>query len=191
MLEWHIRLMVHPQSIHRPSCTSQLLDWFLSPAIRPPSRCSTNLPFFLTHVKFYIIKTQNSSKYIDSQKLGFGFLLLLCRPFYTEGRGITFSPPPLIESVPEFLVAQLLIFTTFCSSVCFDVDHFLDNSSCGLGQMMCFFGSPFLASFDFFRSSYSLRILNSLYFESLIISLGLESLLFFTSHGSFILNLSP
>ena len=29
-----------------------------------------------------------------SQKLGSGFWLLLSQPFYPEGRGITFSPPP-------------------------------------------------------------------------------------------------
>ena len=38
-----------------------------------------------------MIKTQHSSKYIDFQKLGFGFWLLLSWPFYPEGRIITSS----------------------------------------------------------------------------------------------------
>ena len=37
-------------------------------------------------------------------------------------------PPPLIKFVLEFLVVQFLSFTTFSSSVCFDDDHFFDNS---------------------------------------------------------------
>ena len=120
-----IRLKAHPRSILRPPRTLELHDRSLSLAIWPPSRCSTNLLFSSNHVKFYVIKTQHSSKYVESQKLGYIFWLCRSRPFYPFGRVTTFSRP-LIEFVLEFLVVQLLSFTTFSSSVCFDYDHFLD-----------------------------------------------------------------
>ena len=89
MVECHVRLMLHPRSILRLPRTSKLLDRSLSPAIWPPSWCSTNLLFYSNHVKFYMIKTQNSSRCFDSQKLGSKFLLCRSRPFYPFGRVTT------------------------------------------------------------------------------------------------------
>ena len=86
MVEQLIRLIVHSWTILWPSCTSKLLDRSLSLAIRPPSWCSTNLLFSLNHVKFYVIKTQHSSRYLDSQKLGSKFQLCRSWPFYPFGR---------------------------------------------------------------------------------------------------------
>ncbi|KAF2564047.1 hypothetical protein F2Q70_00016834 [Brassica cretica] len=63
------------------------------------------------------------------------------------------------------------------------------TSSRGLGHLMCFFvGLSLVSSSDFFGSPYRLLILNLFYLDPFSsIPLGLESLLFFTSHGSSIL----
>ena len=76
MVEQFIRLMVHSWSILWPSCTLKLLAWSLSPAIQPLSWCSTNLLFFLNHVKFYVIKTQHSSRYFRFPKARLPILIL-------------------------------------------------------------------------------------------------------------------
>ena len=104
MAEQLIRLMVYSRWLLRPPRSSTFLDRSLSPAIRPQSWCSTKILVSSNHVKFHVIKSQHSSKYVDSQKLGSGFLLLLSRPFYLEGRGITFPPPsPLNRIHPRIL----------------------------------------------------------------------------------------
>ena len=89
MVQQLIRVMVHSRSILRPPRTSKLLDRSLSPAIWPPSRCSTNLLISSNHVEFYMIKIQYSSSYFHSQKLDSKFWLYRSRPFCPEGWGIT------------------------------------------------------------------------------------------------------
>ena len=88
MVEQLIRLIVHSWSILRPPRSSKFLDRSLSPAIRPPSWCSTSFLFSSNHVKFYVIKTQHSSWYLDSQTLGSRFWFVLSRPFYPK-RGLS------------------------------------------------------------------------------------------------------
>ena len=102
MVEQLIRLIVHSRSILRPPRSSKFPDRSLPPAIRPPSWCSTSLLFSSNHVKFYVIKTQHSFWYLDSQTFGSRFWLLLSRPSYPEGRVITFSPP-LNRICPQIL----------------------------------------------------------------------------------------
>ena len=72
---------------------------------------------------------------------------LLSRPFLSRRAGYHILPPPLIEFILEFLVAQFLIFTAYSSLICCDGDHSLDNF-----VLMCFsICSPLISSFNFFR----------------------------------------
>ena len=81
--------------------------------------------------------------------------------------GVLHSPPSLIEFVLEFLVAQLLSFTTFSSLMCCDDDHFFDSFVLWFWSydvLLCRLG--FLIVFRFLWSPSRLLILNSPYFDT-------------------------
>jgi len=192
MVEQLIRLIVPSQTILRPPRSSKFADRSLPPAVRPLSWCSTSLLFSSNHVKFYVIKTQHSSWYLDSQMLGSRFILYYYYFFLSRRAGYHILPPPLIEFILECLLRKCSASGHTPPWYVVMVIYSWTTPSCGLGHKMCFtVSSPFFWFLWVSIDTWNFRLAPSWCFSKNSLGRPFFFLLLSNSHGSSIIYLSP